>query len=357
MAGKITKCKNCETEFNSEFKFCPECGQKSKDDLTLGVLFSNTVANYFSVDARFFRSFIPLMFKPGFLARKFVEGRRLQYLHPAQFYLFISVVFFFLYSFIARDQQQQVDAQLRKGFEVDLVEKRDSIVDATQLDSVMNIVALDSLELKEIGFTGAEFKEIDSIVTAKQSNIKGTAMGMNFDFDRKEIDSLITIKAQDELIYSAMGMSSDANTLQRRFFSQMLKLYKQKGGGLLESFYATLPIAMFFLMPLFALILKLLFFRKGLFAHHLVFSFYYFSFLFAVFSIILGANFIWNIPNWIDIIVIVSTFFYLFLSIKRFYGQGYFVSFLKTGVAAFGYFSFVIPMAFIVLLLVAFMFY
>ena len=93
--SELIHCKNCGSELKSFYKHCPECGQKVDDNLTLGVLFSNTISNYFSVDARFFRSFIPLLFRPGYLAKKFVGGKRLTYLHPAQFYLFISVVFFF----------------------------------------------------------------------------------------------------------------------------------------------------------------------------------------------------------------------------------------------------------------------
>ena len=44
-------------------------------------------------------------------------------------------------------------------------------------------------------------------------------------------------------------------------------------------------------------ILKILYRKKGLYAHHLVFSFYYFSFLFTVFSVIIGVNFIVDIPK------------------------------------------------------------
>ncbi|TDI71568.1 MAG: hypothetical protein E2O86_01630, partial [Bacteroidetes bacterium] len=58
-----TTCKNCEREFQEGFEFCPHCGQKAKDDLTMGVLFYNTISNYFSFDARFFKSFFPLMFR------------------------------------------------------------------------------------------------------------------------------------------------------------------------------------------------------------------------------------------------------------------------------------------------------
>ena len=107
---------NCEHKFEEGFKFCPHCGQKTNDDLTLGVLFYNTITNYFSVDARFFKSFIPLMFKPGYLAKRFIEGKRLLYLHPAQMYLFISVVFFFLFSFITRDNNNNL-TRVKKGFE------------------------------------------------------------------------------------------------------------------------------------------------------------------------------------------------------------------------------------------------
>ncbi len=64
-------CKNCEQEFDDNFKFCPYCGQQAKDELTVGVLFYNTISNYFSFDARFFKSFFPLLFKPGYLAKRF----------------------------------------------------------------------------------------------------------------------------------------------------------------------------------------------------------------------------------------------------------------------------------------------
>ena len=114
MKKDIETCKNCEQEFARDFKFCPHCGQQTKDDLTVPVLFYNTIANYFSFDARFFKSFFPLLFKPGYLARKFIEGKRLLYLHPAQLYLFISVVFFFLLSVtVVRNQDELLDSSLK----------------------------------------------------------------------------------------------------------------------------------------------------------------------------------------------------------------------------------------------------
>ena len=40
-------CKNCEKPFNDGYKFCPNCGQKSNDKLTIAVLFNNTINNFF----------------------------------------------------------------------------------------------------------------------------------------------------------------------------------------------------------------------------------------------------------------------------------------------------------------------
>jgi len=54
MPKPLETCKNCEQQFKKEFDFCPHCGQKVNDELTLGVLFYNTISNYFSFDARFF---------------------------------------------------------------------------------------------------------------------------------------------------------------------------------------------------------------------------------------------------------------------------------------------------------------
>ena len=359
MEKHTIKCPNCENEFEEGFAFCPHCGQKAKDELTLGVLFYNTIANYFSFDARFFKSFIPLMIKPGYLAKKFLEGKRLLFLHPAQMYLFISVIFFFLYSFNVRETVNEVNQKF-KNIQVNdqvndsLVAKKPAL-DSVQLDKLM-------VKLKEnnitTGMKEEDIKMLDSIIKAENKNVK-TDNFLNFDFNEKEIDSLIAIDAPDNEIYKAMGMSDDAGFFTRKFYKQMLKFYKDKGlGSILQTFYDSIPLAMFFLLPIFAFILKVFYFRRGRFSHHLVFSFYFFSFLFTVFSILVLANLIWkDFPGWITTLVMLSTYFYLFLAIKRFYGQGWFLSFFKSGFVTFTFLTFVLPLALIIMGLMAFLFY
>lgn len=353
MEKNTVECLNCNKEFEKGFEFCPHCGQKAKDDLTLGVLFYNTISNYFSFDARFFRSFIPLMFRPGYIARKFVGGKRLQYLHPAQYYLFVSVVFFFMFSIIARKHTMAVDKAFQEGF------KKEFLTDTLpmpQLDSVTLAKVSENLKKNQklTGLSDAETEEIDSIFKSSTNN---TNTGLSFDYDAKKVDSLIAIGAPEAEQLRAMGMEDDAGFLTKRFYMQMLKFQKNKGGGILQAFYDSIPIALFFLLPLFAILLKIFYWRRGRFAHHLVFSLYYFSFLFVVMSLVIGANFFWEIPFWIDLLVVLSTYVYLLLAVRHFYQQGFFLSLLKSGMITFLYMIFVVPFAVTVMILASFLFY
>ena len=356
MELNIVKCKNCEQEFNENFNFCPHCGQQAKEDLTVSVLFYNTITNYFSFDARFLRSFIPLMFKPGFIAKQFVMGKRLRYLHPAQYYLFVSVIFFFLLSFNIRDWNQAADQALQKGFNVQKQEQPN-----------FNINPIDSTEIKQIsktlkennivtGMNEEELAVLDSIMT-EGANISLKSEFNMFGIDGKTLDSLIATGASEKEQLAFIGMKEDDGFFVQLFHKQRLKFHKNKGVGIVQVFFDTIPIALFILLPLFALILKLLFWRRGRFAHHLVFSFYYFSFLFVVLGIILGVNYLWDIPDWIDFLVVLSTSFYLWFSLSHFYEQGYILTFFKTGIAMFLYTSFILPTALLIIALGSFLFY
>lgn len=364
MSKPTIECSNCNQCFEAHYPFCPYCGQQAEDKLTIGVLFSNTISNYFSVDARFFSSFIPLMTKPGFLAKKFVEGKRILYIHPAQMYLFVSVVFFFIFSFISREQAAEIDSGMKNAFQKEVVvkdsvheRKKDSLQERKR-DSIAAEQILNSLRKnqKQLGINEDEINKVDSLIE-RNGSANGSVFGRNFKFH--DIDSMMDIGASDQKIYKHLGLKDDDNMLTKRFYRQGLKFYKSKSGGsILQAFYDSIPLSMFILLPIFALILKFFYYNKGQFAHHLVFTFYFFSFLFTVFSILTLTTLLWkDYPGWLVTIIMFSTFFYLFFGVKRFYGQGYFLSFIKSNVITFLFLSMVIPFAALIMGLAAFLFY
>ncbi|MGB5499547.1 MAG: DUF3667 domain-containing protein [Maribacter sp.] len=344
------QCKNCEKSFDDSFEYCPYCGQEVADNLTFGVLFSNTIDNYFSIDARFFRSFGTLMFKPGVLARRFVDGKRLKYLHPAQFYLFFSVVFFFIFSFNVRKADNEVTEALKKGF------SKDFTLDSLQLKKDSLNLELAKKTIKDnaalTGISDEDLIALDSVISAEQN-----APNVSFSFKRDVLDSLIAIDAPQASKLKAMGLEEDASAFNQKLYEQILKFYEQKGDGILNTLYDTIPIAMFFMLPLFAVLLKLFYWKRATFAHHMVFSLYFFTFIFTSFCVLILANMMIDIPIWIEVLFFLSFIVYLLLALHNFYKSSWIGAFFKANIISFLYMLIIVPIAIIGIITVSFMLY
>lgn len=93
--SNIKRCRNCNTELLDQY--CHHCGQK---DVDLGKPFKHIVIslldNWFSLDNKLLRSIPPLLLKPGFLSREFIQGKRVRYSSPLKLFLFASLAYFFL---------------------------------------------------------------------------------------------------------------------------------------------------------------------------------------------------------------------------------------------------------------------
>lgn len=360
MRYPTANCKNCNVKYRKDFRFCPHCGQQNKDELTVSILFYNTITNYFSFDARFFKSIPPLLFKPGYLAKSFIDGRRTTFLHPAQMYLFISVLFFFLMTtLVVSDQIKQIDKKLKNPKIVETVEavedslksralKNNSSEQLSFLQPHLNTtLENDSLEGDQTPIP-ILIEENDSIEKDIISLGKTTA---------RLLDSLTEKKVPEKEILMAMGMRENAGFFTQKLYAQGLKLYQQRGTNLLQTIYETLPFAIFILLPIFALLLKLFFYKQGVYSNHLVFSFYFFSFLFFVFTTQLITNEFVDLPTWFDSLVVFSTGLYLLLAVKQFYFSTWTSAILKTGTITFFFFLFIIPITIFILLLYGFMIY
>ncbi|GAB3822348.1 hypothetical protein GCM10028895_26610 [Pontibacter rugosus] len=90
-------CQNCGTIV--EDKFCPNCGQENLELHENFVhLALHSVGHYFHFESKFFNSMVPLFTKPGYLTKEYFAGRRAAHLNPISMYIFISILFFFLFT-------------------------------------------------------------------------------------------------------------------------------------------------------------------------------------------------------------------------------------------------------------------
>jgi hypothetical protein len=226
----------------------------------------------------------------------------------------------------------------------------------------------DSLEIEEarkllhknqkiMGMSEKDINSIDSAIVNTAQNSNRINNGLNFDFGKGKLDSLIAAGAPKIEMLKAIGMKEDASGFNKKIYEQMLKLYQQKGGGIIKTFYDTIPIAMFLLMPLFAMLLKIFYWRRGNFAHHMVFSFYFFTFLFTSFCLIILANMLFDLPIWLEVLITFSYLIYLIIALRNFYRSSWLGAFLKANLISFVYMLFILPVAFVGIVFMAFMLY
>ncbi|WP_375239986.1 DUF3667 domain-containing protein [Aurantibacter sp.] len=345
-------CKNCNHPFGVAYKYCPNCGLKQVDKLSVKSLFNNTIQNYFAFDARFFKSIIPLLFKPGFLPKQFVKGKRLTYLHPAQLYLFSTILFFFIFSFLASVDADEMDATINKAFKT--ASKRE---DELKVKSIVN----DSVKIHNISEDNKQNvlnqSNLSNSINDNDDILKINTDGINFFKNKQALDSLIALNAPEKSIYKEMGMNEDASYFKRKLYKQFFKLYKKHNlGSLYKHFIGSVPIALFFLLPIFALLLRLFYYSSKVFVNHLVFSFYYFSFAFFLFSINLVISYIVDLGIY-NVILFICLVTYLIIAIKNYYNKKWIGTFFKTIALLLSYWLFIIPLAIAVTLVISFMFY
>ena len=82
------------------------------------------------------------------------------------------------------------------------------------------------------------------------------------------------------------------------------------------------------MMPFLALLLKLLYFRRNrYYVEHLFFSFHFHAFVFLLGTLLILLQNV--LSGGLIAILALSIFVYLFMAMKKVYGQGFFKTFLK----------------------------
>ncbi len=87
-------CPSCKAEYSGHY--CPECGEKKlcREEMTLSYFFGSVWNALTFTDIKFIRSFLALLFKPGFLTLEYFRGRRKLYTRPLALFFFINLVYF-----------------------------------------------------------------------------------------------------------------------------------------------------------------------------------------------------------------------------------------------------------------------
>ena len=348
-SGKYRKEKNClNCGHQVEEYFCTHCGQENlelKEDALHMII--HAVADYFHFESKFFGTMGPLLFKPGFLSQQFVAGKRITFIHPIRLYIFISIVFFLV--ILSSSHQPDVEIKSRAAGTATLAEDSSTTAKEQEIrktlkslpmserakDSLVNEIMRDSVLTKKLTDTTAE----DTFYT--KSDWLNTKDATVADYEKRQL--ALPKAERDNLIQNYLNKKSIR-----------MKNYPDAKERIQKQIFSNVPKLMFVLLPLFALILKLVYWTtRKYYYEHLIYSFHVHS---ALFLSVLATIFLqWLTGFFFDISTLLSwlCFFYMvwyiYRSLKTFYGSSRWITVTKM---CFLFISYTVVFTFSTLLLI-----
>ena len=152
------KCLNCEIDISEDDNFCSNCGQVNDlKKVSLKQYLAAYFDDFLSFDGRLLNTVVALIFKPGYVTKNYVEGRRISYVNPFRLYINITILFFLLIGLFST-----ID-EFKPG-----VENSASILD--QLDKDEAKSAIDSIKKVTLNELQNADLELDSSAIAAINN-------------------------------------------------------------------------------------------------------------------------------------------------------------------------------------------
>ncbi len=333
---KEKDCLNCGAAVQG--RFCQVCGQENIEPKeSFWHLVAHFMYDITHFDGKFFSTLRYLLFKPGFLSHEYLRGRRASYLHPIRMYVFTSALFFLIFfnlknedaiikESVAENEKPQTAAQVMKKLE----KKRDDLTKS--ITDSMPGIAKNAL-LGSLAQTERDIALLRKDTTAKNKiNTSNTSHISLFSKDKKQ-GNYNSIASYDSA-QSKLPESERDNFIERKFTHQNIHLHEKYHGdntaiweAILEKFMHMFPQMLFVSLPLFALLLQLLYVRRRSFfyVNHVVFTIHLYC---GTFIIILAGMLMdvllkkFNYHNsFIGAIFTLSGFFFWYKSMRNFYEQ------------------------------------
>lgn len=327
---KEKNCLNCNATVYG--RYCHICGQENTEPReTFWHLVTHFVSDVTHFDGKFFSSVKYLLFKPGFLSREYIRGKRMSYLNPIRMYLFISAFFFlFFFTFIKPhvdeseldrpDTSQEVRAKIQdriNDLQKELIKNENPETTKRVMKGRLAGLQQDLVTLQKDtnNLAGLNYYKGESI----------TFNGINYR-DLKGYDSI-----QSRL--PASKRDSWLNRIVQKKRIDLSTKYNNNAKGfldkLLEKFYHFFPQVFFVSLPFFALILKLIYQRSKNFYYteHIIYTVHLycatFIFMFFIFSLSkLEDVSQWHWLTYLTALLTIYIIWYQYKALRNFYNQG-----------------------------------
>jgi hypothetical protein len=326
---KETDCLNCGTEVQG--RYCHVCGQENIEPKeSFWHLTTHLVYDITHFDGKFFSSVKYLLTKPGFLSKEYIRGKRMSYLNPIKMYVFISAFFFlFFFSIFKGGDAIKVNdsginisyRKLKAAIERKIIKYQEDLKDplttATEKQALQNKLPLLQSDLARLAKDTTDLRGL---------NYYKLSSGPKIDFKTIEAyeaaQKKLSAKERDGWVMSVF--TKRGIELERKYGSDWQEIFRRIGEKWLHSF----PQFLFVSLPLFALMLKLLYYRRKNFYYvdHIIYTVHLFCAMFILMFFLFAINALKNFHNlnWIGFLrvpLFLYIAWYQYKSLKNFYMQ------------------------------------
>jgi hypothetical protein len=312
----LTHCENCGTQLQGHW--CAQCGQPAIDyRRSFRHVIADLLNEFLNWDSKFFATIGLLVVRPWKLTNEFLAGHRVRYVHPLRLYLLASILFFFAVNYGARGlnfEPGKLSPKDRAELEADL--KKEDLPPA----------AREKLE--------ALLREPSpSPAPSLQTTAPSPSPAPKTDKQKQEFGK---VGERPFVVFDQAKSTTPFESWIEARAKEKMGEHGTKMGLFISTLFSNLPYMMLCCIPLFALVLKILYVRRHIFyIDHLIYALHIHTFAYTGIMLIVLATIGLNrvipgpIAGWTIALLWIAFLVQIFLSIRRVYRQGWFISIFK----------------------------
>jgi hypothetical protein len=313
---QITHCENCGTQL--EGHWCAQCGQPAIDyRRSFRHVIADLLNEFLNWDSKFFATIGLLVVRPWKLTNEFLAGHRVRYVHPLRLYLLASILFFFAVNYGAKGlnfEPGKLSPKDRAELEADL--KKEDLPPA----------AREKLE--------ALLREPSpSPASSPETTAPSPSPAPKTDKQKQEFGK---IGERPFVVFDQAKSTTPFESWIEARAKEKMGEHGTKMGLFISTLFSNLPYMMLCCIPLFAFVLKILYVRRHIFyIDHLIYALHIHTFAYTGIMLIVLATIGLNrvipgpIAGWTIALLWIAFLVQIFLSIRRVYRQGWFISIFK----------------------------
>jgi Protein of unknown function (DUF3667) len=333
---KEKDCLNCGTIVQG--RYCHVCGQ---ENVVPKETFWHMVTHFFyditHFDSNFFETVKDLILHPGFLSKEYMLGRRAKYLHPVRMYVFTSAVFFLMFFSFSKGKEsiggninKPLDGKQRIEYRVRLENQLKDDPGNKKLLSTLALVK-DTTRPLTVG----------DIIGEQEGGLKISFSDNKYQSEKEYDSAQKALPPEQRDGWFKKRLVRKEIDINQKYRENPKEAITKLGESLLHR----LPYMLLVSLPLFALILKLVYMRRKqfYFADHGVFTIHVYVFSFLVLMAVFGLDklddwFNWDFVGWGIAALFIWQIIYLYKAMRNFYGQRRAKTFFKFLIVALGSF-------------------